>query len=103
MLEYHAAYYPIEDGWYLAKVLDFPGALSQGKTLKSARQMIRDSLEGLVRHYLDRGKALPQPRNVRDAAAAFQEALKIHVRCSSEGVHEKAKTTSASSAARVRL
>jgi len=23
MLEYHAAYYPIEDGWYMAKVLDF--------------------------------------------------------------------------------
>ena len=44
MLQYHAAYYPIEDGWYMAKVLDFPGAVSQGRTLRSARGMIRDAL-----------------------------------------------------------
>jgi hypothetical protein len=30
MLEYHAAYYEIEDGWYLAKILDFPGAIRPG-------------------------------------------------------------------------
>ena len=44
MLEYHAAFYPVEDGWYLARVLDFPGVVSQGKTLRSARFMIRDAL-----------------------------------------------------------
>jgi hypothetical protein len=27
MLEYHAAYYEIEDGWYMAKMLDFPGVV----------------------------------------------------------------------------
>ena len=44
MLKYHAAYYEGESGWIVAKVLDFPGALSQGRTLKSARRMIRDAL-----------------------------------------------------------
>ena len=102
MLKYHAAYYPIEDGWFLAKVLDFPGALSQGKSLKSARRMIRDSLEGLVLYYLEIGKALPRPRLVKDAQAEFQEVLTVKVRCSKD-THEKAKTASAPSAARVRL
>ncbi len=48
MLEYHAAYYEIEDGWFMARVLDFPGALSQGRTLQSTRRMIRDALRGLA-------------------------------------------------------
>ena len=29
MLEYHAAYYQVEDGWYMAQVLDFPGVVTQ--------------------------------------------------------------------------
>jgi len=50
MLEYHAAYYLIEDGWYMAKVLDFPGVVTQGKNLDHARRMLRDALRemGLV-------------------------------------------------------
>mgnify|MGYP000054453704 CR=1 FL=1 len=61
MLEYHAAYYEIDDGWYLAEVLDFPGAISQGKTLKSARRMIRDALRVMAECYMDDGKPLPPP------------------------------------------
>lgn len=38
--ENRAADFPIEDGWYMAKVLDFPGAVSQGRTLKSARRQL---------------------------------------------------------------
>ena len=44
MLEYHAAYYEGDDGWIVAFVLDFPGANSQGKTLLSARRMVRGRL-----------------------------------------------------------
>ena len=61
MLEYHAAYYEIEDGWYMAEVLDFPGAISQGKTLRSARRMIRDALRVLAECCWDEGKPLPAP------------------------------------------
>ena len=62
MLEYHAAYYVIEDGWYMAKVLDFPGVASQGKTLKSARRMILDALREMVQWYLEEGQPLPKPK-----------------------------------------
>jgi predicted RNase H-like HicB family nuclease len=46
MLEYHAAYYKQGGGWYVAEMLDFPGAASQGRTLRSAQRMIRDALQG---------------------------------------------------------
>ena len=45
MLEYHAAYFRGEDGWVIAEVLDYPGVLSQGRTLQSAKAMIQQSLE----------------------------------------------------------
>jgi predicted RNase H-like HicB family nuclease len=81
MLEYHAAYYQIEDGWYLAEVLDFPGAISQGKTLKSARRMIRDALRAMAECYLHDGKPLPPPNpRARDRKAAFQELIRLKAR-----------------------
>src|SRR5437879_6514304 len=44
MLEYHAAYYSIDDGWFMVRVLDFPGVISQGKSIEHARKMIKDAL-----------------------------------------------------------
>ena len=53
MLEYHAAFYQGETDWIVAKVLDFPGALSQGRTLQSARRMIRDALRWMAETLLE--------------------------------------------------
>ena len=104
MLEYHAAYYEIEDGWYLAKVLDFPGAVTQGRTLSSARRMILDSLEGLAEFIVRKGEPLPKPNSqAADKKAAFQERILLTVRCRRNSKHEKTKTPPAPSAARVRL
>src|SRR5207244_13178893 len=63
MLEYHAAYYrnPEDEGWYVVEMLDFPGVVSQGKTLKSARRMIRDALRVMLEWYIEDGKPLPRP------------------------------------------
>jgi predicted RNase H-like HicB family nuclease len=61
MLEYHAAYYEIEDGWYMAEVTDFPGVVSQGRTLRSARRMIRGALRLMAEWYVDEGRPLPRP------------------------------------------
>ncbi len=85
MLEYHAAYYQIEDGWYLAWVLDFPGAISQGKTLRSARRMIRDALRLLVECHVEEGLPLPRPdpkaKGDDDLArAAFRETIPVRLR-----------------------
>ena len=47
MLEYHASYYQIEDGWYMAKVLDFPGVASQGFMMNSGQRSARGSFSML--------------------------------------------------------
>ena len=98
MLEYHAAYYPIEDGWYMAEVLDFPGALSQGRTLTSARRMIRDALKGLAEWTVERGEPLPCPNpKAHSKKAVFEETIPLRVRALTRAVHE-ATTPSATSA-----
>jgi len=35
---------PDEDGWILARVVDVPGALSQGRTREEARENVLDAL-----------------------------------------------------------
>ena len=59
MLEYHAAYYKTDRGWYVAKVLDFPGVLTQGRTLDKARHMLADALREMTEWYLEDGLAIP--------------------------------------------
>lgn len=39
-----AVYEPTEDGWIFARVLEVPGAFSQGRGMEEARQMLRDAL-----------------------------------------------------------
>jgi predicted RNase H-like HicB family nuclease len=78
MLEYHAAYYDAGDGWYMAKVLDFPGVVTQGKTLNAARRMLRDALREMALWYLEEGDALPLPnRKARDRRAERLEPIRM--------------------------
>jgi predicted RNase H-like HicB family nuclease len=80
MLEYHAAYYKIEDGWYMARVLDFPGTISQGRTLKSARVMIRDALRLMAECTLEMGEPLPRPNpRAKDRNAAHMEKIPLRI------------------------
>ncbi len=50
-----------ESGWFLAKVLDFPGVLTQGRTLKQARRMLNDALREMTEWLLEDGQPLPHP------------------------------------------
>jgi len=61
MLEYHAAYFKQNDGWFVVEVVDFPGVASQGKTLRSARMMIRDALRLAAECQFEAGLPVPQP------------------------------------------
>ena len=81
-MEYHAAYYrDPETGWYSAKVLDFPGAISQGRTLESASRNLRDALEELAKHLLASGEPLPTPNpRARDRKADREEPIRLVVR-----------------------
>jgi predicted RNase H-like HicB family nuclease len=81
MMEYHAAYYEGEDGWVIALVLDFPGANSQGKTLRSARRMIRDALRLMAETHIEMGEPLPTPNSkARDKKAIFMETIPVSIR-----------------------
>ncbi len=47
-LGFTVVYTPIEDGWYMAQVLELPEAISQGSTIEEAREMIRDAVRMLL-------------------------------------------------------
>ena len=82
MLEYHAAYYQGESGWYVVELLDFPGVFSQGKTLKSARWMIKDALKLMAECLLEEGKPLPRPNPKAKARrnAVLVEPVQVELR-----------------------
>ena len=81
MLAYTAAYYHLpEDGWYWCKVLDFPGAISQGRTLDKARRMLCDALQMMSEGLIEEGLPLPRPDPTRrDREATLHEPITLHV------------------------
>lgn len=85
MLEYNVAYYRDEEGkWFIAEVLDFPGVVSQGRTLKSARLMVRDALRLMAEVLVERGEPLPQPNpRATDKKADFLEAIRLSLKVQS--------------------
>ncbi|MFL5243994.1 MAG: type II toxin-antitoxin system HicB family antitoxin [Gemmataceae bacterium] len=103
MLEYHAAFYVIEDGWYMVRVLDFPGTITQGKDLKDARYMVRDALRLMAECTLEEGKPLPRPNpRARDKKAVLIEPIRLGVRTLSVKPNETKKTAQTSRRLRVR-
>ncbi|HEX7446033.1 MAG TPA: type II toxin-antitoxin system HicB family antitoxin [Pirellulales bacterium] len=54
--EYTVVYQPIEDGWFMASVPELPGAVTQGRTLNEARDMIREAVELLIESYRENAK-----------------------------------------------
>ena len=82
MIQYHAAFYlpPKTDKMVVAKVLDFPGALSQGFDLADARVMIKSALEDIAEIYLEEGRPLPQPDpEIQDPEADLIELIPLAV------------------------
>ena len=61
MLEYHAAFFKQADGWYVVEMMDFPGVHSQGKTLRSARVMIRDAMKLMAECLVEGGSHCRPP------------------------------------------
>jgi predicted RNase H-like HicB family nuclease len=81
MLKYHTAYYPIEDGWFMVRVLDFPGVISQGRSIEHARKMIKDALCLMAEHKLEQGETLPRPNTrARDKKAVLVEGIQLNIR-----------------------
>ncbi len=88
MIEYRAAYYhDFESGWYTASVLDFPGVLSQGKTLLQARRMLGDALREMTEWLLEDGQGIPRPDpTATDATATVIEPIQLVIRARSRTI-----------------
>lgn len=52
--ELTVVYQQLEDGWILAQVPEHPGAISQGRNLQEAREMIQEAVELLLETYRSR-------------------------------------------------
>jgi predicted RNase H-like HicB family nuclease len=49
--EFTVVYTPIEDGWIMAQVPELPGAVTQGRDMDEAREMIQEAVELLLQSY----------------------------------------------------
>jgi predicted RNase H-like HicB family nuclease len=49
--EFNVVYTPIEDGWVMAQVPELPGAVTQGRDIDEAREMIQEAVEVLLQSY----------------------------------------------------
>ncbi len=84
MIVYKAAYKKCEDGWYTAWVIDFPGAISQGRTLNRARVMLADALQLMAETSILHGKLIPPPNpNVHDNEADVVEPIFLNIQTGS--------------------
>jgi predicted RNase H-like HicB family nuclease len=82
MSPYTAAYYrDANTGGYAARVLDFPGVLSQGRDLDHARRMLADALREMTEWLLEDGQPLPTPTpGMTDAEAEVVEPIHLVIR-----------------------
>jgi predicted RNase H-like HicB family nuclease len=70
--EYTVVYTPIEDGWIMAQVPELPGAVTQGRDMNEAREMIQEAVELLLQSYRDNA--------AKDApSGAIWETLSVEV------------------------
>ena len=77
MLTYKAMYKFVEGGVH-AEVLDFPGAISSGKTLDEAREMLAGALVDMAETNLLRGEPLPTPDpSVADPESDLEEPIHL--------------------------
>jgi predicted RNase H-like HicB family nuclease len=51
--EFTVVYTPIEDGWIMAQVPELPGAVTQGRDMDEAREMIQEAVALLLQSYRD--------------------------------------------------
>lgn len=54
--EFSVVYTPIEDGWVMARVPELPGAVTQGRDMDEAREMIQEAVELLLQSFRENAK-----------------------------------------------
>jgi predicted RNase H-like HicB family nuclease len=70
--EFTVIYTPIEDGWIMAQVPELPGAVTQGRDMDEAREMIQEAVSLLLQSYRENA--------AKDApSGAVWESLSVEV------------------------
>ena len=83
MLTYKAMYKFLDDGVH-GEVLDFPGAITCGRDLDEARELLAGALVDMAETNLLVGEKLPIPDpNVSDAEADLEEPIHLILNASS--------------------
>lgn len=60
ILKYTAVFEPAEEGGYLVSVPALPGCLTQGETIKDAKNMAKDAIEGYLAVLKEEGLEIPR-------------------------------------------
>ena len=84
MLTYKAMYKFLEDGVH-GEVLDFPGAITCGRDLDDARNLLAGALVDMAETNLLLGESLPAPNpNLSDSEADLEEPIHLILNASSK-------------------
>jgi predicted RNase H-like HicB family nuclease len=57
-ISYTARYTRISSG-YMGQLVEWPGVVTEGKTIEECREMLRDALREMVEAYRQQGKEIP--------------------------------------------
>ena len=84
MLIYKAVYKFLDEGVH-AEVLDFPGTITYGETMREARRLLASALVDMAETALLQGEPLPQPNSsCTDSEADLEEPIHLLLTAASE-------------------
>jgi antitoxin HicB len=61
----------VEEGGYLAEVLELPGCVTEGRTPEDAYRNLEDAMTGWIAASLDTGRPIPEPVGDREYSGHF--------------------------------
>jgi antitoxin HicB len=70
-LPYAREFVPNDDGTWLARVVEFPGCMTEGDTQQAALKNLEDAVAGWVAVHLEDGDPIPPPMTVDDYSGKF--------------------------------
>lgn len=68
-----------EEGWYTARVLEFPGCISEGDTPSSAIDNVDEALALYLEDMLENGEVIPEPIASRDYSGRISLRITPHL------------------------
>jgi predicted RNase H-like HicB family nuclease len=84
MLTYKAMYKFLEGGHVHGEVLDFPGAITAGRSLDEARELLASALQDVAETALAAGESLPRPDpSASDPESDIEEPIHLLVTATS--------------------